>query len=113
MSHRKADSRLALSQPIPRAAARGAGLVRSTGRPLAGLLRAPLRGLASRYDNLRPAPQVDTWSAPLIEYRIRPVRDARCPRQPISGLPALDWPGLRPPSVQARAAIAICPGRGA
>jgi glycosyltransferase involved in cell wall biosynthesis len=66
VSHRKADSRLALSPPIPRAAARGAGLVRSTGRPVAGLLRAPLRGLVSRYDKLRPVPQVDTWSAPLI-----------------------------------------------
>jgi glycosyltransferase involved in cell wall biosynthesis len=66
VSHRKADSRLALSQPIPRAAARGAGLVRSTCRPVAGLLRARLRGLVSRYDKLRSAPQVDTWSAPLI-----------------------------------------------
>jgi glycosyltransferase involved in cell wall biosynthesis len=66
VSHRKADSRLALSQPIPQAAARGAGLVRSTGRPVAGLLRARLSGLVSRYDQLRPVPQVDTWSAPLI-----------------------------------------------
>jgi glycosyltransferase involved in cell wall biosynthesis len=66
VSHRKADSRLALSQPIPPAAARGAGLARSTGRLVAGLLRAPLRGLVSRYDKLRPAPQVDAWSAPLI-----------------------------------------------
>src|ERR1700722_1460336 len=66
MSSRKEDCQLALPQPIPPAAARGAGLARSTGRLVAGLLRAPLRGLVSRYDKLRPAPQVDAWSAPLI-----------------------------------------------
>jgi glycosyltransferase involved in cell wall biosynthesis len=66
VSQRKADSRLALSRAISSTAAHGAGLVRTTGRPVAGLLRTRLHGLVSWYDRLRPAPQVDAWSAPLM-----------------------------------------------